>query len=76
MIKGELKMKIENRKSISDNLQKYCILAKDDSFIEVTEWANGEGWDITINDRHFHLTHGELDAINHLINCLQYGESY
>ena len=52
-----------NRKSVNDNLRKYDHLAKKDDFIEVTEWTNGEGWDITINDRVIPLTRGELDAI-------------
>ena len=39
-----------NRKSVTDSLKKYDCLAKDSDFIEVTEWYNGEGWDISIND--------------------------
>ena len=35
-------MEFNNRKSISDNLKKYDYLAKDDDFIEVIEWTNGE----------------------------------
>lgn len=62
------------RPTVSDDLKKYCCLAKDNDFIEITEWTNGEGWDITINDRYFHLTYGELDAINFLIKYLEYGE--
>lgn len=62
------------RSTVSDDLKKYCCLAKDNDFIEITEWSNGEGWDITINDRHFHLTYGELNAINFLIKYLEYGE--
>lgn len=62
------------RSTVSDDLKKYCHLSKDDDFIEITEWSNGEGWDITINDRHFHLTYGELDAINFLIKYLEYGK--
>lgn len=68
-------MKIESRKSISDDLQNYCVLANEHSFIEVTEWTNEEGWDITINDRHFHLTHGELEAINYLVKSLEYKDN-
>ena len=44
------------RKSVNDNLQKYDYLAKDYEFIEVTEWRNGEGWDISINDKIIQLT--------------------
>ncbi len=62
------------RPTISDDLKKYCCLAKTNDFIEITEWSNGEGWDITINDRHSHLTRGELEAINFLTKFLEYGE--
>lgn len=60
-------MKKYFRKSVSTELKKFDYLAQTDDFIEVTEWHNGEGWDITINDRKISLTDGELKAINHLI---------
>ena len=60
------------RKSVNDNLQKYDYLAKDYEFIEVTEWRNGEGWDININDKIIQLTIGQLDAINYLTKSLDY----
>ena len=60
------------RKSVNDNLQKYDYLAKDYEFIEVTEWRNGEGWDISINDKIIQLTIGQLDAINYLTKALEY----
>lgn len=60
------------RKSINDKLSKYDILAKDSDFIEVTEWTNGEGFDISINERLINLTYGELEAINHLVKSLEY----
>lgn len=65
-------MDIVNRRSINDNLRKYDYLAKENSFIEVTEWANGEGWDITFNDTIISLTLGQLDAIKYLTSALQY----
>lgn len=43
-------MEIHERKAVSDELKKYDHLAKDSDFIEVTEWVNGEGWDICLND--------------------------
>lgn len=67
-------MEIVNRKSINDNLKKYDYLAKDDDFIEVTEWTNGEGIDITINDKIISLTSGQLDAINYLTKSLEYSK--
>lgn len=63
---------IIQRKSINDNLRKYDHLAKENSFIEITEWGNGEGWDITIDDRMISLTWGQLDAIQYLTLALQY----
>lgn len=38
-------------KSVNDKLNKYNHLIKDDSYITVTEWANGEGYDIDINGK-------------------------
>jgi len=65
-------MKINNRKSIYDDLQKYDCLKNKSSFIEITEWTNGEGWDITIDEKMFNLTYGELEAIKYLIRVLDY----
>lgn len=67
-------MEITNRKSINDKLTKYDYLAKDDDFIEVTEWTNGEGYDIVINDKIISLTSGQLDAINYLTKSLEYSK--
>lgn len=64
-------MKFSNRKSVSEELKKYCHLSTENSFIEITEWSNGEGIDITISnsyDRTFSLTYGELELINILAN--------
>ena len=41
-------------------------------YLTVTEWFNGEGWDITIGDRLFSLHSGELVAINYLTTMLNY----
>lgn len=65
-------MEFVERKSVNDKLRKYDHLAKDDDFIEVTEWANGEGWDITVNERQLLLTRGQLDAIEYLTRSLDY----
>lgn len=65
-------MEFVERKSVNDKLRKYDHLAKDDDFIEITEWANGEGWDVTINERQLLLTRGQLDAIEYLTRSLDY----
>ena len=66
------------RKSINDDLSKYDYLINkgEHSFIEITEWANGEGYDITIETKNksrlMSLTTGELEAINYLTKSLDY----
>lgn len=68
-------MEITQRKSVNDSLKKYCVYAKDDDYIEITEWTNGEGWDISINDKKMiSLTFGELEAINYLVKTLEFKE--
>jgi hypothetical protein len=57
-------METYSRKSAFAELQDYCHLAKGGSFMEVTEWKNGEGFDVTIDSRSFSLTHGEFDLLN------------
>ncbi len=69
-------MAIKNRKNICVSLSKFDYLAKDSHFVEVTEWANSEGFDITIGadtDRIFSLTHGQIEAISFLSKCLNNG---
>lgn len=62
------------KKTVMDNLKKYDYLSKDSDYIEVSEWNNGEGWDIIINGRYIKLTYGELKAINYLITTLEVKE--
>lgn len=51
-------------------LKEFCYLSSDNDFITVTEWSNGEGFDVEISRKNsidkFSLTHGELEAINFL----------
>lgn len=68
-------MEFVNRKSVHDDLKKYDYLAKDNDFIEVTEWTCEEGIDVTINDDTLiSLTYGQLEAIYHLQNALRYNK--
>lgn len=67
------KMEIKNRRCIIEDLNKFDIMAKKDDFIEVCEWINGEGFDISITDKKIiSLTRGELDAIDFLTKTLDY----
>jgi len=70
MKKKNFKHNIKERKSVNANLNDFCYLAKEHSFVEVTEWSNLDGFDITIDDKHFSLTHGELKAIKALVKIL------
>ena len=66
-------MEIKNRKCIFEDLNKFDIMAKKDDFIEVCEWTNGEGFDISITDKKIiRLTRGELEAIDFLTKALDY----
>lgn len=66
-------MEFNQRTSVKDDLRKYDHLANKDSIIQVTQWANGDGWDISIDDEPvISLTWGQLDAINYLVNTIQY----
>lgn len=66
-------MECKKRKSVFADLNVFDYTAKKNNFIQVTEWANGEGWDITINDDTiFSLTQGQLEAINYLSKKLDY----
>jgi hypothetical protein len=54
-------------------LKPFCYFGKEHDYIEVTEWKNGEGFDVDINGRkteRMQLTWGEFDAIKALVKTL------
>lgn len=59
-------------KQVTDNLNKYIYNDKD-SYITVTEWANEEGVDVSIDDKIYSFHYGVLEAIDYLTKVLQYG---
>ena len=61
-------MKEYKRTAKFTELKTYCHLAKDDDFIEVTEWYNGEGFDVATGDKQFQLTWGEFEALQALVH--------
>lgn len=67
-----MSVEYHDRPSRRLSLEKYCPLADDSSIIEVTEWSNGEGWDVCIESSNrnvwFSLTYGEFKALSVLIN--------
>ena len=55
-------------------LKEFCYFGKEHDYIEVTEWKNGEGFDVEINGRkteRFQLTWGEFDALKKLVKQLK-----
>lgn len=69
-------MEKNTRKSIMENMKVFSPGCGEHDYIEVTEWANGEGWDITIEYasevKRFSLHWDELDALKHLIGELNF----
>lgn len=64
------KIEFSKRKSIFASMNSY--ISKKGDFIEITEWTNGEGWDITISDeKTISLHETEFEVIKLLIDKLQ-----
>jgi hypothetical protein len=56
------------RKAKFTELKPYDYMAKEHDFMEVCEWHNGEGVDVTISERHFSLTFGEWECLQALMS--------
>ena len=65
-------MEVTKVNQITDNLKKYTYSGKESDYITLTEWANGEGYDIDINGKLINLSNDELEAINYLTLALRY----
>lgn len=63
-------IKVDKRTAKFTELKPYDYFAKEDDFVEVTEWTNGEGFDVHISSRNsqvFSLTWGEWDALHAVV---------
>jgi len=62
------------RLAVFATLPQFDPSAKEHDFIEVAQWGNGEGFDVTISNNHrdvlIQLTYGEFDAIKKLVKAL------
>lgn len=65
-------MEVTKVNQITDSLRKYTYSGKESDYITLTEWANGEGYDIDINGKLITLSDSELEAINYLTLALRY----
>lgn len=67
-------MELKKRNSVFTELNPFCYLSGEHDFIEVTEWSNGEGFDINIHDklgnRIISMTYGEYKALKKIIKFL------
>lgn len=57
-----------NRKAKFTQLKLYDLFANDDDFMEVCEWHNGEGFDVTMNDRIVSFSWGQWECLLVLVN--------
>jgi uncharacterized protein YebE (UPF0316 family) len=62
-----------NKKAVYCTLKDYDYLAKEHSYVEITQWINGEGFDINVynqSERVISLSYGEFKLIKKLIKKL------
>ena len=74
MEKKKPEIKFSKRNTAFGKLKPFCTYAKESDFIEVTQWSNLEGFDVTISDnmgnRTFSLTDGEFTALKKLVKFI------
>ena len=67
------KITVSKRRAVFAELKGYCHHSiGEHDYMEVTEWSNGEGYDIHIDRKNggekFSLTHGEWELLQVLMN--------
>lgn len=67
-----MKIEVSKRRAVFAHLKGYCHMSGENDYIEVTEWSNGEGFDICIDRKSggekFSLTFGEWELMQVLMN--------
>jgi hypothetical protein len=67
-----MSIEVSKRRSVFAELKPYCMHSGDHDYMEVTEWSNGEGYDIAIDRRRgsekFSLSYGEWELLQVLMN--------
>ena len=67
-----MSIEVSHRRAVSAELKAYCMHSGDHDYMEVTEWANGEGYDISIDRKRgmerFSLSYGEWELLQVLFN--------
>ena len=66
------KIEVSKRRAVFAELKGYCHLSSDNDYMEVTEWSNGEVYDICIDRKNggekFSLTYCEVELLTVLLN--------
>ena len=75
------RISLNNRKAAFVELKDWCVMScgpdreEAGDFLEVTQWTNGEGYDVYISgvggDIQFHFTFGQFDAIKKCIKAIE-----
>jgi hypothetical protein len=67
-----MSIEVSQRRAVFAELKEYCMHSGDHDFMEVTQWSNGEGFDINIDRKRgsekFSLTYGEWELLQVLMN--------
>lgn len=67
-----MSIEVSQRRAVFSRLKPYCHHSGDDDYMEVTEWGNGEGFDINIDRKRgiekFSLSYGEWELLQVLMN--------
>ena len=66
------KIEVSKRRTVFAELKNYCMHSGENDYMEVTEWSNGEGYDILIDRKRgmerFSLSYGEWELLMVLMN--------
>jgi len=67
-----MSIEVSQRRAVFSELKPYCHLSGPDDYMEVTEWSNGEGYDVVISHKSgvesFGITHGGWELLQVLMN--------
>ena len=67
-----MSIEVSKRRAVFAELKPYCNHSSENDYMEVTEWSNGEGYDLVIDRKRgsekFSLTYGEWELLQVLMN--------
>lgn len=71
--------KVASRKSVFSEIGEYCYLSKEHDYIEITEWTNGDGFDVdlsSLGEQRIAITYGQFKLLKHLVKQLEKSREY